>query len=104
MQSLFELIKQLTQKNMSGFTMLHDAMLEYILNARQGSEEMAEFIELLKSDEDGNLLKNLAFTKSGARVVSLALAHGTAKVRFYISRSIQRTSNGSKLVGSQANT
>ncbi|KAH0565582.1 hypothetical protein GP486_001032 [Trichoglossum hirsutum] len=81
MRSLFELIKQLTQKNMSGFVMLHDAMLEYFLNARQGSEEMTEFIELLKGDDDGNLLKNLAFTKSGARVVSLALAHGTAKDR-----------------------
>jgi pumilio family protein 6 len=84
MKSLFELIKQLTQKNMSGFTMLHDAMLEYFLNARQGSEEMTGFIELLKSDEDGNLLKNLAFTRPGASVVSLALAYGTAKVRFYI--------------------
>ncbi|KAH0544097.1 hypothetical protein FGG08_001715 [Glutinoglossum americanum] len=87
MQSLFELIKQLTQKNMSGFTMLHDAMLEYILNVRQCSEEMTEFIELLKSDEDGHLLKNLAFTRSGARVVSLALAHGTAKDRKQILRA-----------------
>ncbi|KAI9782963.1 MAG: pumilio domain member 6 [Geoglossum umbratile] len=87
MRSLFELIKHLTQKNMSGFTMLHDAMLEYFTNARQGSEEMTEFIELLKSDDDGNLLKNLAFTRSGARVVSLALAHGTAKDRKQILRA-----------------
>jgi pumilio homology domain family member 6 len=85
MRSLFELIKHLVQKNMSGFTMLHDAMLEYFTNVREGSEEMTEFIELLKSDDDGNLLKNLAFTRSGARVVCLALAHGTAKVCLYIS-------------------
>ncbi|KAI9767264.1 MAG: pumilio domain member 6 [Geoglossum simile] len=87
MRSLFELIKHLTQKSMSGFTMLHDAMLEYFTNAREGSEEMTEFIELLKSDDDGNLLKNLAFTRSGARVVCLALAHGTAKDRKQILRA-----------------
>jgi pumilio family protein 6 len=81
MASVLEMIKPLVEKNMHGFLILHDAMLQYLLNAKTGSEELTEFIELLKSDEDGNLLRNLAYTKSGARVASLAFAHGTAKVR-----------------------
>ncbi|KAI9835343.1 MAG: pumilio domain member 6 [Sclerophora amabilis] len=68
MRSLHELINQLIQKKMTGFTMLHDAMLEYFKNVKPGSEEMMDFLELLKGDEEGDLLKNLAFTKSGARV------------------------------------
>ena len=83
MRSLLELINQLIQKKMTGFTMLHDAMLQYFLNIKQDGEEMTEFVELLKSDDDGHLLKNLAFTKSGARVVCLGLAHGSAKVRLF---------------------
>lgn len=61
--------------------MLHDAMLQYFLNTKPGSEEATEFLELLKGDEEGDLLKNLAFTKSGSRVVCLALAYGGAKDR-----------------------
>lgn len=80
MRSLFELINQLIQKKTTGFTMLHDAMLEYFSQLNKGSEEMSEFFELLKDDEEGDLLKNLGFTKSGSRLVCLALAHGTAKV------------------------
>lgn len=81
MHALHDLINLLLQKKTTGFTMLHDAMHQYFLNIPAGTEEMTEFIELLKGDEEGDLLKNLAFTKPGARVVCLALAHGTAKDR-----------------------
>ncbi|OJD37758.1 pumilio domain-containing protein [Diplodia corticola] len=75
------MINSLIQKKMTGFTMLHDAMLQYFLATKPGSEEATDFLELLKGDEEGDLLKNLAFTKNGARVVCLALAYGTAKDR-----------------------
>ncbi|MCJ1461487.1 pumilio domain member 6 [Pseudocyphellaria aurata] len=81
MRSLHDLINALVQKKTTGFTILHDAMLEYFLNVKPQSEEAVEFIELLKSDEEGDLLKNLAFTKPGARLVCLALAYGSAKDR-----------------------
>ena len=81
MHALHDLINQLVQKKTTGFTMLHDAMLQYFMNVQRGSEEASEFIELLKCDEQGDLLKNLAFTKSGARLVCLAFAYGTAKDR-----------------------
>ena len=81
MRSLHDLVNLLVQKKTTGFTMLHDAMLQQFLNLAPGSEEATEFIELLKSDEEGDLLKNLAFTKSGARLVCLALAYGNAKDR-----------------------
>lgn len=81
MHALHDLINLLVQKKTTGFTMLHDAMLQYFLNVPPGTEEMTNFIELLKGDEEGDLLKNLAFTKSGARVVCLALAYGNAKDR-----------------------
>lgn len=87
MRSLHDLINGLVQKKTTGFTMLHDAMLEYFLNVQPDSEEAREFIELLKGDEEGDLLKNLAFTKAGARVVCLALAHGSAKDRKQILRT-----------------
>ena len=81
MRSLHDLINALVQKKTTGFTILHDAILEYFLNVQPGSEEATELIELLQGDEGGDLLKNLAFTKSGARVVCLALAYGSAKDR-----------------------
>ncbi|KAL8981122.1 MAG: hypothetical protein Q9177_005673 [Variospora cf. flavescens] len=81
MHALHDLINLLVQKKMTGFTMLHDAMLQYFLNIPAGSAEMTDYMELLKGDEEGDLLKNLAFTKSGAHVVCLALAYGTAKDR-----------------------
>ncbi|KAK7536014.1 pumilio domain-containing protein [Phyllosticta citribraziliensis] len=81
MNHLRGLINQLIQKKMTGFTMLHDAMLQYFLNTKPGTEEATEFLELIKGDDEGDLLKNLAFTKNGARVVALALAYGTAKDR-----------------------
>lgn len=92
---LQQLINQLVQKKMTGFTMLHDAMLQYFLNTNPGSTEATEFLELLKSDLDeesgGDLLKNLAFTKSGSRVVCLGLAYGTAKDRKIILRVYKDT-------------
>ncbi|KAL8689981.1 MAG: hypothetical protein Q9218_004466 [Villophora microphyllina] len=91
MHALHEMINLLVQKKTTGFTMLHDAMLQYLLNIAPGSTEMTEFIELLKGDEEGDLLKNLAFTKSGARVVCLALAHGNAKDRKQMLRVYKNT-------------
>jgi pumilio family protein 6 len=82
------LINNLVQKKMTGFTMLHDAMLQYFLALTPGSEEHSEFLEILKGDIDaeeegggGDLFRNLAFTKGGSRLVSLALAYGSAKDR-----------------------
>ncbi|KAL1966496.1 hypothetical protein VTN77DRAFT_4418 [Rasamsonia byssochlamydoides] len=88
MHDLYELINQLVQKKTTGFTMLHDAMLQYFLNVKPGSSEANEFIELIKGDEEGDLAKNMAFTKSGARLMCLCLAYSSAKdrkllLRFY---------------------
>ena len=91
MRSLHELVNLLVQKKTTGFTMLHDAMLQQFLNLAPGSEEATEFIELLKGDEEGDLLKNLAFTKSGARLVCLVLAYGNAKDRKQILRTYKET-------------
>jgi pumilio family protein 6 len=91
MRYLQELINHLIQKKLTGFTLLHDAMLQYFLNAKQGTEEITDFIEIIKGDEDGDLLKNLAFTKSGSRVVCLALAYGNAKDRKHILRTYKDT-------------
>ncbi|KAI4168536.1 MAG: hypothetical protein LQ343_006322 [Gyalolechia ehrenbergii] len=91
MHALHGLIHSLVQKKTTGFTMLHDAMLQYFLNVPSGSEEMTEFLELLKGDEEGDLLKNLTFTKSGARLVCLALAYGTARDRKQILRVYKNT-------------
>lgn len=90
-RSLHDLINQLVQKKTTGFTMLHDAMLQYFLASKPGSEEATDFIELLKGDEEGDLLKNLAFTKSGARLVCLALAYGSAKDRKHILKTYKDT-------------
>ena len=91
MRSLHDLVNLLVQKKTTGFTMLHDAMLQQFLNLAPGSEEATEFIELLKGDEEGDLLKNLAFTKSGARLVCLALAYGNAKDRKQILKTYKET-------------
>jgi pumilio family protein 6 len=91
MRSLQELINHLIQKKMTGFTLLHDAMLQYFLNCKQGTEEITDYIELIKGDEEGDLLKNLAFTKSGARVVCLILAYGTAKDRKHVLKTYKDT-------------
>jgi pumilio family protein 6 len=91
MKYVAELTNQLIQKKMTGFTMLHDAMLQYFLNVTPGSEEAKEYIEMIKEDENGDLLKNMAFTKSGARLVSLMLAYGTAKDRKQILKTYKDT-------------
>ncbi|GES58953.1 protein PUF6 [Aspergillus terreus] len=91
MHFLHELINQLVQKRTSGFTMLHDAMLQYFLSTKPGSEEANEFIELLKGDEEGDLVKNLAFTQSGSRVMCLALAYSNAKDRKLLTRFYRDT-------------
>lgn len=88
LQYLHQLINSLVQKKMTGFTMLHDAMLQYFLALPAGSEEQRTFLDEMLGDIDaesegggGDLYKNLAFTKNGSRLVCLALAHGTAKDR-----------------------
>jgi pumilio family protein 6 len=91
MRSLQELINHLIQKKMTGFTLLHDAMLQYFLNVKPGTEEITDYLELIEGDEEGDLLKNLAFTKSGARVVCLALAYGNAKDRKKILKAYKDT-------------
>ena len=91
MRSLHDLINLLVQKKTTGFTILHDAMLQQFVNLAPGSEEAIEFIELLKGDEEGDLLKNLAFTKSGARLVCMALAYGSAKDRKQILKTYKGT-------------
>ncbi|KHJ34192.1 putative pumilio domain-containing protein [Erysiphe necator] len=91
MNSLMELINQLIQKKMTGFTLLHDAMLQYFLNTKIGTNEATDFLGLLKGEEEDDLLKNLAFTKSGSRLVCLALAHENAKGRKLIMRAFKDT-------------
>ena len=91
MKYLCDMINGLIQKKLTGFTMLHDAMLQYFLNLKPGSEELKEFLEIVKQDENGDLLKNMAFTKSGARLVCLLLASGTAKDRKQILKTYKDT-------------
>lgn len=98
LEYLHQLINSLIQKKMTGFTMLHDAMLQYFLALAPGSEEQRTFLEEMMGDIDaetegggGDLYKNLAFTKSGSRLVCLALAHGTAKDRKVILRVFKDT-------------
>jgi pumilio homology domain family member 6 len=86
MGHLKEMINNLVQKKTTGFTMLHDAMLQYFLNTKVGSPEQTEFLDMLKDDEEGDCMRNLAFTKSGSRVVCLSLAYGSAKDRRNILR------------------
>ena len=81
LKNLLVMINPLVQKRMTGFTMLHDAMLQYFLNLKPETEEWSEFFELVKGDETGDLLKNMAFTKSGSRLACLLLAHGSPKDR-----------------------
>ena len=98
LQHVFQMINSLVNKKMTGFTMLHDAMLQYFLVLTPGSEEHKELLELLKSDIDkeaesggGDMLRNLAFTKSGSRLVCLAIAYGTAKDRKIILKCYKDT-------------
>ncbi|KAI0109574.1 armadillo-type protein [Nemania sp. FL0031] len=91
MKYLLDLTNQLIQKKMTGFTMLHDAMYQYYTNVNAGSEEAKEYMEMIKEDENGDLLKNMAFTKYGARLVCLLLAHGTAKDRKQVLKTLKDT-------------
>lgn len=104
LQHCHQMINSLIQKKMTGFTMLHDAMLQYFLALQPGTEEHNEFLELLKSDIEtkaeakdgdgsggGDLYRNLAFTKSGSRLVCLALAWGSAKDRKVVLRLFKDT-------------
>lgn len=93
-------INQLIQKKQSGYTILHDAMLQYFLTCKPGTTEASDFLDHLKPDatlkegeepDNLDLLKNLAFTKPGSRLVSLALAHGTAKDRKILLRPYKDT-------------
>lgn len=88
---LFGMINNLIQKQMTGFTMLHDAMLQYFLCLPPDTEEHKEFVEIIKADDNGDLLKNLAFTRSGARLVCLLLAYGGAKDRKQILKTYKDT-------------
>lgn len=91
MKSLLDMVNSLIQKGMTGFTMLHDAMLQYFLCVEPGTEEFTEFFEIVKGDEAGDLLKNLAFTASGARLVSLLFAYGTSKDRKQLLKTYKDT-------------
>lgn len=91
MKYLLDLTNQLIQKKLTGFTMLHDAMYQYYVNVKVGSEEAREYMEMIKEDENGDLLKNMGFTKNGARLVCLLLAYGTAKDRKQILKTYKDT-------------
>lgn len=91
MKNLWDMINSLVQKKMTGFTMLHDAMFQYFRNVAHGSDQYNEFYELVKEDEGGDLLKNMAFTRSGSHLVALLLAHGTAKDRKQLLRTYKDT-------------
>lgn len=75
MKSLFDLISGVVDKGAIFFSILHRAMLEYLLNVKPGSTEVTEFIELVKEH-----VQEIAFTKDGTQVVMRCLALGTAKV------------------------
>ncbi|SPN96788.1 related to PUF6 Member of the PUF protein family [Cephalotrichum gorgonifer] len=91
MKSLWDMINSLVQKKMTGFTMLHDAMFQYFKNVTRDSSEYNEFYELVKADETGDLLKNMAFTRRGSHLAALLLANGTAKDRKQILKTYKDT-------------
>ena len=104
LQHTLQIINSMIQKKLTGFTMLHDAMLQYFLALTPGSEEHNEFLEILKGDIEtkveakdgdgsggGDLFRNLAFTKSGSKLVCLAIAYGSAKDRKVILRCFKDT-------------
>ncbi|KAF4955847.1 hypothetical protein FGADI_4242 [Fusarium gaditjirri] len=91
MKSLVDMIGSLVNKKMTGFTMLHDAMFQYFSNTQVGTEEFTEFFEMIKGDESGDLLKNMAFTRNGAKLTCLLLAHGSSKDRKQILKTYKDT-------------
>ncbi|PWW76023.1 ARM repeat-containing protein [Tuber magnatum] len=76
MKSLFDQIDGVIKKGATIFTILHKAMLEYMLNVRPGTTEATEFIELVKEH-----VADIAFTKDGSQVAIRCMALGTAKDR-----------------------
>jgi pumilio family protein 6 len=89
---LYDRINQLIQKKATGFTMLHDAMLQYFLQLSPESEDFTQFLSLVIGDnkeEEVDLLRNLAFTNSGSEVVCMTLAHSKAKERRLIIRAFK---------------
>ena len=89
---LYERINQLIQKKSTGFTMLHDAMLQYFLQLSPESEDFTQFLSLVIGDnkeEEVDLLRNLAFTKSGSEIVCMTLAHSKAKERRLIIKAFK---------------
>ncbi|KAM0196730.1 hypothetical protein ACHAPI_005611 [Fusarium lateritium] len=91
MRSLVDMIGSLVNKKMTGFTMLHDAMFQYFSSTQAGTEEFTEFFEMIKGDESGDLLKNMAFTRNGAKLSCLLLAHGSSKDRKQLLKSYKDT-------------
>ncbi|RBR15038.1 hypothetical protein FVER53590_01255 [Fusarium verticillioides] len=91
MKTLVDMIGSLVNKKMTGFTMLHDAMFQYFSNTQIGTEEFTEFFEMVKGDESGDLLKNMAFTRNGAKLTCLLLAHGSSKDRKQILKTYKDT-------------
>lgn len=92
LEFLHQLINQLIQKKLTGFTMLHDALLQYFKQLEVGSSDFNDCMRLIigdKKEEEEDLLKNLAFTKSGAELVCLVLAYGSAKDRKLVLRSFK---------------
>lgn len=90
LEYLHQIINQLIQKKLTGFTMLHDALLQYFKALEPGSTDFNDCMRLVigdKNEEESDLLKNLAFTASGAELVCLVLAYGTAKDRKLILRA-----------------
>ncbi|KAK5678351.1 Pumilio y domain member 6 [Elasticomyces elasticus] len=102
---LHQIINSFLQKKLTAFTMLHDGMLQYFLALEPNSEPHTAFLDLMKADIEtkveakdsndasggGDLFRNLAFTKSGSRLVCLALAYGSAKDRKIILRCFKDT-------------
>lgn len=81
MQHLKEMCNQLVQMKKTGFTILHDALWQYWENCVTGGPEEREVMDWLRDDEEGDLIRNLAFTASGERLLCNCLAAGDAKYR-----------------------
>ena len=82
MKSLKEMINSLIQKQMTGFTMLHDAMLQYFLNSEAGTEDFNDFVEIIKGDEGGRFAEEHGLHKVwGTAVVFCSWRTANAKDR-----------------------
>ncbi|KAF8534742.1 armadillo-type protein [Trichophaea hybrida] len=88
MKNIFELLTAVVEKGAVFFTIVHKAMLEYILNTTPGTTGATEFIELVKEHTAA-----IAFSKDGAQVVMRCLALGNAKDRKVIIKSLKGVAN-----------